>query len=418
MLGTSLDGRGFVANPPRWAAGGGGGEKKWILLEKNFLPFRTYPTKPRCPHRLTCLGHSLAFLCLAIRGTSPCPTCHLQHAAVGGPFSIACFGATGHQLANNVHCKHKWYLCFRAQWPLSPLCYALCPSAPPWPLIGGKSPHAQCMGREPGHATGGPRVGTITRHGRLVGAQVYCGPHVVNLPTRPFRFPCHRAHVHYLTLLDDGPCVVRTACRCRSTCAPYLLWMPWRPHFQPAASLYTIKPWKCHRRGGGIGHLPHNDLVISLGDPSRFTQWRSKPVHKMQIQGRFTQWRSNPLHTMEIQARSHNGRPSRFTQWISKASSHNGDPCRFTQWRSKPVHTMKIQSPFTQCGSKLAHKSFVGIPSKLHGLCLLSSCIFNGRHTFSKVGLLCGALFVRGTRPGCTKPQRLTSNAVHLCLVV
>ena len=109
--------------------------------------------------------------------------------------------------------------------------------------------------------------------------------------------------------------------------------------------------------------------MACLGDPSRVTAWKSKPVHTMEIQSRvtqwrskagshngdpswFTQWKSKPVHTMEIQswftqwrskAGSHSGDPSRFTQWRSKASSHNGDPSRFTQWRSKPIHTMEIQ---------------------------------------------------------------------------
>ena len=51
-----------------------------------------------------------------------------------------------------------------------------------------------------------------------------------------------------------------------------------------------------------------------------------KPVHTTETQGRFIQWRSKPVHTMEIQA-----------------GSHNRDPSRFTSWRSKPVHTMEIQ---------------------------------------------------------------------------
>ena len=58
------------------------------------------------------------------------------------------------------------------------------------------------------------------------------------------------------------------------------------------------------------------------GDPSCFTQWRSKLFHKMEIQAVshngdpscFTQWRSKLFHTMEIQAGSKNGDPSRFTR--------------------------------------------------------------------------------------------------------
>ena len=71
------------------------------------------------------------------------------------------------------------------------------------------------------------------------------------------------------------------------------------------------------------------------GDPRRFTQWMSKPVHtmevqvgshngdpshgdpkpghRMEIQSRFTQWRSKPVHTMQIQVGPHNGDPSRHT---------------------------------------------------------------------------------------------------------
>ena len=153
--------------PPR----GGGGYKKSGSYRKNvFFPCRTYHTESRCSHHITCLWHSLAFLCLAIRGTSPCPTCHLQHVAVGGPFSMTCFAAQWHKLANNMHCRHGWYLCLRAQRPPSTPGYASCHSAPPWPLVSGKSSHAQCMGREPGQATGGPHVGTVARHGRSVGA--------------------------------------------------------------------------------------------------------------------------------------------------------------------------------------------------------------------------------------------------------
>ena len=84
--------------------------------------------------------------------------------------------------------------------------------------------------------------------------------------------------------------------------------------------------------------------ITCLGDPSRVTQWRSKPVHTMEIQARSHNGDPKTVHIMDIQAGSHNGDPSRFTQWRSKAGSHNGDPSRFTQWRSKPVHTMEIQA--------------------------------------------------------------------------
>ena len=49
------------------------------------------------------------------------------------------------------------------------------------------------------------RVGTIARQGCSIGAQVHCRPHNVNLPTHPFRFPCHCVHVHYVRVPGDGP---------------------------------------------------------------------------------------------------------------------------------------------------------------------------------------------------------------------
>ena len=58
---------------------------------------------------------------------------------------------------------------------------------------------------------------------------------------------------------------------------------PWCQGMAPAPQLLALE----------IQAGPHN------GDPSRFTQWRSKPVHTMEIQSRFTQWRSK--------AGSHNG---------------------------------------------------------------------------------------------------------------
>ena len=167
---------------------------------------------------------------------------------------------------------------------------------------------------------------------------IHCGPHDAHLSTRPFHFTSSN-HGHVTAVVPRyGTCPTMTC----------------------------------------------------LGDPSRATQWRSKPVHTMEIQAGshngdpktvhimeiqagshnadpswFTQWRSNPVHTMEVHAGSHNGDPShgdpkpvhtmevpagshdggsrRSTQWRSKAGSHNGDPSRFTQWRSKPVHTMEIQ---------------------------------------------------------------------------
>ena len=183
--------------------------------------------------------------------------------------------------------------------------------------------------------------------------------------------------------------------------------------------------------------------------PSDVT-WRSKMVHIVETRSRFTQWSSKPIHTLEIQASSHHGDPIRFTCWRSEAGSHNGDPSQFThwrsnpswfihwrseagshnrapsqftRWRSKPVHTMEIQadshigdpiqagsytgdpkpvhtiepqasshvgdqSRFTQWRSKIAHKSFMGIPFKIHGRGLLSSCVFDGRLARGQVGLV------------------------------
>ena len=173
----------------------------------------------------------------------------------------------------------------------------------------------------------------------------------------------------------------------RSTGAPCPLWTPGRPSFHPAVSLHTIKPWTLHSRGAKVWHLPHNDLPWTSkpghtmeiqagshnGDPSRFTQWRSKDgwhngdpshgdpklVHTMEVTAGRHNGDPKPVHTMEIQAGSHNGDPSWFTQWRSKpvhtmeiqAGSHNGDPSRFTQWRSKPVHTMEIQAGSQNGGS-------------------------------------------------------------------
>ena len=146
------------------------GGPRWSLGQMSLVTYVVSCHVMWCSHHITCLCYSLAFLYLAIWGTSACPTCHLQHEAVGGPFSMACFAAQWHEPANNMHCRHGWYLCLRAQRPPSTPSYASCRSTPPSPLVGGKSPHAHCMGREPGQATGGPRVGTIARHGRSVGA--------------------------------------------------------------------------------------------------------------------------------------------------------------------------------------------------------------------------------------------------------
>ena len=70
------------------------------------------------------------------------------------------------------------------------------------------------------------------------------------------------------------------------------------------------------------------------GDPSRFTQWRFKPIHTMEIQAGSQNVDPKLVHIMEIH--------SQFTQWRSKAGSHNGGPSPFTQWRFKVVHTMEI----------------------------------------------------------------------------
>ena len=200
----------------------------------------------------------------------------------------------------------------------------------------------------------------------------------------------------------------------RSTGAPCPLWTPRRPTFHPAVSLHTIKPWTRHSRGAKVWHLPHNYLPwrskpghtmeiqagSHIGDPSRFTQWRSKagshngdpkPVHTMEIQAGSHNGDPKPVHTMEIQAGSHNGDPkpvhtmeiqSRFTQWRSKAGSHNGDPSRFTQWRSKagshngdpkPVHTAKRGTSNTESGSGAlsfhSSKSTRGSPNGSSAVC-------------------------------------------------
>ena len=202
------------------------------------------------------------------------------------------------------------------------------------------------MGREPGQATGGPCLGTIARHGNSVGA-----PKLLWTPQRQTSHPavpffCHCVHVHCLTMLGDGPRVVPMARPGRSTGAPCPLWTPRRP------SLHRPFHFTPSNHGHATGQVPRYGTyptMTCLGDPSRVTQWRSKPVHRthngdpkpghtMQIQNWFTQWRSKPVHTLQ----------SRVTQWKFKpvhiqAGSHNGDPTRFAQWRSKPVHTMGIQ---------------------------------------------------------------------------
>ena len=73
---------------------------------------------------------------------------------------------------------------------------------------------------------------------------------------------------------------------------------------------------------------------------SWFTKWRSKVGSHSGDPSRFTHWRSKPVHTMEIQVGSH---PSRFTQWRSKPVLTMEIQGWFTQWRSKPVHKMEMQ---------------------------------------------------------------------------
>ena len=177
------------------------------------------------------------------------------------------------------------------------------------------------MGREPGQATGGPRVGTIPRHGRSVGA-----PSQLRTPRRQSSHPavpvpCHGVHVHCLTVLGDGPCVVQMARAGRSTGAPCPLWTLRHPSFHPAVSLHYIKTWTCHSRGATVWHLPHQDLPWR-SKPARTMEIQAsshngypKPVHTIDIQSRFTQWRSRLVHTKEFQASSHNGDPGWFTQW-------------------------------------------------------------------------------------------------------
>ena len=73
-------------------------------------------------------------------------------------------------------------------------------SAQPKPFVGGKSPHAKCMGREPGQAIGGPRVGM---KGRSVGGpSLVCN---VNLATQPFRICLPLACIQMvLQMMDPG----------------------------------------------------------------------------------------------------------------------------------------------------------------------------------------------------------------------
>ena len=201
---------------------------------------------------------------------------------------------------------------------------------------------------------------------------IHCGPHDAHLSTRPFHFTSSN-HGHFTAVVPRyGTCPTMT---CLGDPSRATQWRSKPVHtMEIQAGSHNGDPKTVHTMQIQAGS--HN------GDPTRFTQWRSKPVHTMEIQAmeiqsRFTQWRFQPVHTMAVQGGPHNGDPKPVHTMEIQAGSHNGDPSRFTQWRSK-----------------LAHKTSVGIPSKLYGLCLLSSFIFNGRLTFSRVGLLCGALFL------------------------
>ena len=84
----------FSDLPPH---GGGGGQKKLVLQKK------TFPRMPHMKHIFMVFPLHKIPLALAgipmigyIRATSPSPTCHLRHVAVGGPFSITCFAAQWH----------------------------------------------------------------------------------------------------------------------------------------------------------------------------------------------------------------------------------------------------------------------------------------------------------------------------------
>ena len=181
-----------------------------------------------------------------------------------------------------------------------------------------------------------------------------CSKSTVDLP---LRFPCHCVHVHCLTVLGDGTRVrwlilaVQRVPHVR--CGPHDTHLSTRPfHFTPS------------NHGHAIAVVPRYGTcpTMTCGDPSRVTQWRSKPLHTMEIQAASHNGDPKPGHTMEIQAGSHNGdpsrfTPSRFTQWRSKpvhtkpvhtmeiqAGSHSGGSSRFTQWRSRPVHTVEVQA--------------------------------------------------------------------------
>ena len=199
---------------------------------------------------------------------------------------------------------------------------------------------------------------------------VRCGPHDAQLSTRPFHFiPSNHGHVTAV-VPRYGTCPTIT---CLGDPSRFTQWRSKPVHtMEIQAGSHNGDPKLVHTMEVQPGS--HN------GDPSRFTQWRSKPVHTMEIQGRFA-LRSKPVHTMEIQAGSHNGDPkpvhtmeiqagshnrdpSRFTQWRSKAGSHDGDPSRFTQWRSKAGSHNGDPRRFTQWRSKPVHTMEMQISSQ------------------------------------------------------
>ena len=286
-----------------------------------------------------------AFLCLAIQGTSPCPTCHLRHVAVGVPFSMACFATQWHEPANNIHCRHGWYSCLRRQRPPSTPGYASCRSAPPWPLVNRWTPRG---------------------YNRPSWASSRCSKSNVD-PTTSIFTPgrsCFLATVYMSIALQGyvmdlawfGWLVVAIQRVPHVRCGPYDAHLSTSPfHFTPSN----------HGHGAKVWHLPHNDLP-----------WGSKAGHAIEIQAGSHNGDPKPDHTME------NGDPqlvhtmeiqSWFTQWGSTVGSHNGDPklfhtmeiqSWFTKCRSEPVYTMAIQSRFTQWRSKAG--SYNGNPKQGH----------------------------------------------------
>ena len=85
--------------------------------------------------------------------------------------------------------------------------------------------------------------------------QVSYGPHDVNHSTRPLRFACQQVCVHDLTLLGDGPRVVRKARHGHSMGDPCLLRTPTNSYFQSAVSLGTSIPWTQHNPSASFWHL-------------------------------------------------------------------------------------------------------------------------------------------------------------------